>query len=978
MKTKLSIILLILAITLSLKVSGQKLTPEMLGMSREEIKFTDNQLRLFNGRGCIYVKQNSLTGMHAIQFPPVDISQYQFRLDFREEDNNVLIQDNIPELWNDWKEKKAGYDPLGVNFRAGYPNAVLSQDEYWKPNSYSRNGTYHKKHGENWISFGIETEMMVSGSKDEVYLEVQITNRQDKPLSLTLIPVQLVRFEDQSTPGNENIYQKVSPYILKNSQDQISLSSDLKEHDDNGWKLMIPGKSTKIARIAIQAQMANKKQPDIYLPDIEKRMLEAKETTRKRLQWAAEKLPTIKTENKRLDEFYKRSILTVAESKWERDNFIIDPFWAAGQWLYTIPWDLSFLSDMLTMMSPESMRETISLFLSEEELACSNIGWDGCAPGVFYIMQPFALKIMIESYLRQTGDTEFLNKKVSGKTILEWMKVWADILENEFTSKTNGMIDMGYDPEALVEIRTDGYDYIVPVLNGLAVDYYQWIGYCCEQINDVDSIKFNKKASALEDLFHKNLWNPEKRWFDNLYHDGSREPVYSNLLFDLLGTDVLTSEERLGLLSHLNDNEFMGAYNIYSMSRQDRVHWDRVDTDWGGGGSFTGIPMQLVRNLYQTGMGQLAWTILSRFTKYIDHFPYISQNLRADEIFQDESSMALAISAGAGVEAIVFGLFGITPQIEGTLDIRPYFSYEIGKSSLKDYQFRGHSFDINMDKYGFTVKRDGNDLGFYRHGETVRIWPNGQIMTHDDMRVSIPTVKTNDFVFVDTKQIILKTETPNTSIHYTLDGSKPTEHSTKYNKPFTISETCQLKAIALHEDMVTSNISQIYFEKIDASEIKVPPLMIKDFLISQSFHGYIGSEGKNNYPMNRSDIKWKKADVDERGIIWLSKQLTPFNDCHAFAITEIISDTNFETTLLTGSNDGAFIWLNGDLILDDYKQRPLYYNQFTVPVKFKKGNNTLVILSMQGGGSWGFHVNLKTQGNELKIVLPDTKFLNNK
>jgi len=54
MKAKLCIILLILAITFSLKVSGQKLTPEMLGMSREEIKFTDNQLRLFNGRGCVY------------------------------------------------------------------------------------------------------------------------------------------------------------------------------------------------------------------------------------------------------------------------------------------------------------------------------------------------------------------------------------------------------------------------------------------------------------------------------------------------------------------------------------------------------------------------------------------------------------------------------------------------------------------------------------------------------------------------------------------------------------------------------------------------------------------------------------------------------------------------------------------------------------------------------------------------------------
>lgn len=974
MRDSIIIFMFVALLFLSPKVFGQKLTPEMLGMAREDIRFTDNQLRLFNGRGCIYVKKNSLTGLHAIQFPPIDISQYQFRLDFKDEENDILIQDNIPELWDDWKEKKSGYDPLGVNFRAGYPNAVLIQDEYWEPNSYYRNGTYHKRHGKDWISFAIETETMVSGNHDEVYLEVSITNRNEKPLSLALIPVQLVRFEDTSTPGNENIYQRISPYVIQNSQYQISLSSDLKEHDDNGWKLVIEGKSARFARFTIHAQSVENEVPSLYSPDIERRMLEAEETTRSRLQWAANKLPTIKTENSRLDEFYKRSILSVTESKWERDNVIVNPFWAAGQWLYTIPWDLCFLSDMLTMMSPESMRETISLFFSEDELGCSNIGWNGCAPGVFYIMQPFALKMMLDAYLRQTGDVEFLNKELSGKTVLGWMKTWGDLLQSDFTS--NGMIDIGNDPEALVEIRTDGYDNIVPVLNGHAVEYYKWLGFWCDEFNDSDSTKFNKLATDLEKRFHENLWNSDKRWFDNLYPNGGRKPVYSNLLFDLIGTDVLTAEERLGLLSHLNDNEFLGKYSIYSISRQDRVHWDRVDTDWGGGGSYTGVPMQLVHNLYKTGMGQLAWTILNRFTNYVDHFPYFSQNYRADEIFQDESSMAVAICAGAGVEAIVFGLFGLTPQIDGTLDIRPYFSYEVGNSRLNDYQFRGHSYDIIMNRYGFKLMRDGNDYGAYRHGESVRILPNGKIMTSDNMHVSTPTVDADDFVFVGTKQIILNTETAGATIHYTLDGSQPTKQSRTYSGPLTISESTQVKAVAYQTNLKSSKISTIYFDKVDESEIESPPVMIKDFLISQSFHGYVGAEGKNNYPMNKPNIKWKKAEVDERGIVWLSKQLVPFDHCHAFAVTDIFSDSEVEATIMSGTNDGAFIWLDDDLILESYKERPLYYNQFMLPVKLKKGKNRLVLMVLQGGGSWGFHVNIKAEGNNLKAVLPDIELLN--
>ncbi len=236
---------------------------------------------------------------------------------------------------------------------------------------------------------------------------------------------------------------------------------------------------------------------------------------------------------------------------------------------------------------------------------------------------------------------------------------------------------------------------------------------------------------------------------------------------------------------------------------------------------------------------------------------------------------------------------------------------------------------------------------------------------------SIPTADTEQFVFVDRKKIALKTSTTDASIFYTLDGSKPDSQSTPYKDPFSISESCQLNAIALHPNLQASDVSTIYFEKVDASEIESPPLMIKDFLISQSYHGYTGPEGKNEYPLDKSDIVWKKANVDEKGIVWLSQQLKPFDHCHAFAVTGIVSDEEVKTVLMTGTNDGAFIWLNGKLILDSYRERPLYYNQFQIPITLNKGKNTLVLMVMQAGGSWGFHVNLKATENNLNVVLPE-------
>jgi len=947
-----------------------KLTPEMLGKPREAMRFSDRQVRLFNGRGCAYVRQNSLTGIQAVQFPPIDLPQYRFRIDFRDNESGTLIQDNMPDLWEDWKDKKSGYDPLGVNLRAGYPTALLSQEEYWQPNSYRREGTFHKQIRGRWLSFAIITETLVSGSDDEVYLEVQLTNRSETPLSLTCIPVQGVRFNDSTEAGRDQFYRKLSPFILQNALYRISLGSDLTHINQDGWEWLVSPGSTDTGRFVIQVQSSRQDLRATEAIRLAPRLQAARETTRRRLSWVAEKLPELKTEYKNLDEFYQRCMLTMAECKWERDNFIVNPFWSAGSWIYTIPWDMSFVSDLLAMQSPKSLQETIALSFSEGQLDCSNIGWDGCAPGVFYIMQPFALQTMINAYIRHTGDAAILQKQIADKTLLAWMKEWATLLVERYRSKASGMIDIANDTEALVEIRTDGYDHIVPVVNGLTVEFYKWLARRCRENGDGDSLHYARSARDLEERFHKNLWNAKTRWFDNLYADGGRKSVYSNLLFDLLGTEVLTAEERLGLVSHLNDNEFLGPFSIFSISRQDQVHWDRVDADWGGGGAYTGTVMQLVRNLYKMEMGQQAWTILKRFAQFAEHFPYISQNYRADELFQDEASMPLAICAGSGVEAMIFGLFGFAPHSDGTLDIRPVYSYDLGQAELRDFQFREHRYDLAMNRYGFTVTRDGKPYGPYRHGQSVRVFSDGRLRTHEEMQVAAPTAQTDSYRFVSDTQVRLVCATPEAVIRYTLDGSRPTLKSPIYRTPFSISQTCRLKAQAFLADGTFSEVSTIYFEKIKQEEMKKATAILSDFLISQSFRGYLGPEGKGRYPFSQQTMKWKKAIADDRGIVWLDRQLEPFADCHAFAVTEIITEKAMATHLLIGTNDGAFVWLNDELILDNYRERPFYYNQFTLPVRLKKGGNKLVLLILQSGGSWGFNVNIELNTGDFKCTLP--------
>ena len=128
----------------------------------------------------------------------------------------------------------------------------------------------------------------------------------------------------------------------------------------------------------------------------------------------------------------------------------------------------------------------------------------------------------------------------------------------------------------------------------------------------------------------------------------------------------------------------------------------------------------------------------------------------------------MQVSAGAGIEAIVFGLFGFKPQVDGCLDVHPYYAHELGTATLSDYRFRGHQYDISMNHYGFKLSRDGILLGSYEHGQSVRIWPDGRTMMHKEMKTSIPVADTDNFIFVDSKDVVLKTATSGAQIFWTV------------------------------------------------------------------------------------------------------------------------------------------------------------------------------------------------------------------
>jgi len=69
------------------------------------------------------------------------------------------------------------------------------------------------------------------------------------------------------------------------------------------------------------------------------------------------------------------------------------------------------------------------------------------------------------------------------------------------------------------------------------------------------------------------------------------------------------------------------------------------------------------------------------------------------------------------------------------------------------------------------------------------------VTTGEATGVSAPVIS-GTTPFNETSEVTITCATENASIYYTLDGTTPTSESTAYTAPFTISESCSVKAIA--------------------------------------------------------------------------------------------------------------------------------------------------------------------------------------
>jgi len=424
------------------------------------------------------------------------------------------------------------------------------------------------------------------------------------------------------------------------------------------------------------------------------------------------RLPRLEAADKRLEQFYTRSLLHLLLNQWQVPEFVLHPYYSTGSinggCVCSYLWDYGEAWELLPLFDPAAGREHIKRFLGIDlaaHFAFSPITGDAFGP--WYPVNQEKIVRSIYYYVVETGDVGFLGEVVNGKTVLDWAIYHATYGDD--MTKPVALIDYGKGNNHLELRGKYRYDNYLPDLNGRRYDSYVAAYQLCE-LAGRSMPGLLDRARDLKRLLKQRMWSAGDRWFWHLDASGERDLRYTIQMFKLVGSEVLDADEEAGLLSHLNEREFLSAYGMHSMSKRDPAY-DQADIDNGGGGSYVSFPPQIAERLYKAGRPAPAADILRRILWWGERLPYWGDSLVANNMdYRRDTPLQCSIGAVAGAQAIIFGMFGVAVQPNGDVVVNPQPPTFSPRIRLTGLRIRGQVVDISANRSTYSVKVNGRTI----------------------------------------------------------------------------------------------------------------------------------------------------------------------------------------------------------------------------------------------------------------------------
>ena len=568
----------------------------------------------------------------------------------------------------------------------------------------------------------VNSETVLAQGRRALLVRLSLTNLTKNPIA---VPIQIeasgsldhVRFWGFARPSTEKRKTRAevvgSQVLLANDAGAIALASDLPallwEPWSSHWVTQVtltPG-ARRVWHVAVAMGPRGEamRESAALLTNATSEISNARDAFARRWRDLFTKLPRLESPNARLVNFYNRSLMHLILNRWDVPEFVLKPYYSTGAvlggclgnylWNYGEPWEIFPLYDAAAAKA--HIKQFLSIDLTRHFLFDPITG---AGDGPHYPVNQEKIIHLIYFYVLHTGDTPFLHESVAGKTVAEWAVFHA--LYGDDPAKPVALIDYGDGNHHLELRRQYRYDHIVPDLNARRYANYVLAARLSRMAGRHHDYLLNR-AAALKQLLREKLWNPRLAWYDLLTPTGARDTRYTVQMFKLIGSPVLGKEEEAGLVSHLNEKEFLSAYGLHSMSKLDPAY-DQVDIDNGGGGICGSFVSQIAEKLYKAARPREAEDLLSRVLWWGERVPYWGDSFVANQIdYRKDTPLQSAFDSSTAAQAVIFGMFGISVSPRGDVTINPHPPRMSPSLALRGVRIRGRVFDVVVRETEYEV-----------------------------------------------------------------------------------------------------------------------------------------------------------------------------------------------------------------------------------------------------------------------------------
>lgn len=546
----------------------------------------------------------------------------------------------------------------------------------------------------------------------------------------------------QPTPLGERsvAFEQGEQAIVLAASEGLAWNSEL-GHFQGTFALAPKGSTTCHVSVSVGARDEARTQCEAAISDPVAANVRAGATYDKRVSDLFQKLPRLDSDNESLVKFYDRSLVPLLMNRWEVPEFKLKPFYATGSvrggCVGDYLWNVGECPEILSLFDPAGARAHIRQFMETG----IKTGFGFCPiegamlhANYYYPVNQEKLIGLAYHYVLNTGDVAFLSETLGEGTVLD--AIVSEALYLDDPSKPVAMVDYGTcDPQGRggqshLELRTPlgalNYTNIMPDLNGRRYLNYV-LAARLSALAGKPRDDLMERAGALKGELKKQLWDADKRWFVFKVPDSDpplSETRYTVQMFYLLGSGVLDAEEEAGLLGHLNEAEFLSEFGLHSLAKHDPAYL-QADVDNGGPGSCTCFPLNIAKTLYTMDKAAYADDLLRRVLWWGERMPYWGDSFYADTMrYREETPLQCTIDSVTGAQCIIFGMFGVRPEFDGSIRVKPVLPSFAKRVSLSGIHLRGQRFDVSVEGGEFTVRYQDKTIRA-RLGQAVMINDSG-------------------------------------------------------------------------------------------------------------------------------------------------------------------------------------------------------------------------------------------------------------